>query len=89
MTQQTAVDLIRLALQTAFWVALPMLAVGFVVGIVVSLLQVLTSLQDPGLAAVPRLAAFLVALLVLLPWMVTRMVSYTMQLWGDLARYAG
>jgi len=73
---------------TAFWLALPLLMVGFVVGIVVSLIQVVTSMQDSSFGTVPRLAAFLVALLVLMPWMLTRMMTYTTGLLGDFSRYA-
>ncbi len=61
MAPATAVDLFRQALMMAFWLALPLLAVGFVVGIVVSLIQIVTSMQDTSFSTVPRLAAFLVA----------------------------
>jgi len=88
MGPATAVDLFRQALMTAFWLALPLLMVGFVVGIVVSLIQVVTSMQDSSFGTVPRLAAFLVALLVLMPWMLTRMMTYTTGLLGDFSRYA-
>lgn len=88
MGAATAVDLFRQALMTAFWLALPLLMVGFVVGIIVSLIQVVTSMQDSSFGTVPRLAAFLVAIVVLLPWMLARMMSYTTSLLGDFSRYA-
>jgi flagellar biosynthetic protein FliQ len=88
MNMQTATDVIRQAFLSAFWIALPLLVVGFVIGVVTSLVQVITSLQDPSFAAVPRIGAFLVALLILLPWMTLRMVNYTTALFGDLGRYA-
>jgi flagellar biosynthetic protein FliQ len=59
-----------------------------VVGIAVSLLQVLTSIQDPSFGAVPRLTAFLVGLVVLLPWMTARLISFTTAMFGDFSRYA-
>jgi flagellar biosynthetic protein FliQ len=55
---------------------------------VVSLLQVLTSIQDTSFGAVPKLAAFLFGLLLLLPWMIAKIVSYTTTLFGDFGRYA-
>ena len=68
---------------------LPLLAIGFVVGIAVSLVQVLTSIQDTAFGAVPRLTAFLVGLLLLLPWMMRRLIAYTtVLLLGDFGRYA-
>lgn len=88
MEHQAIVDLIRGALVGAFWLALPLLAVGFLVGIIVSLIQVLTSVQDPAFGSVPRLAAFLAGTFLLLPWMLMRLASYTMLLFGDFQRYA-
>ena len=88
MTPQMAVDIVRHTLLETFWLALPILGLGFLVGIGVSLLQVLTSIQDPSFNAVPRLAAFLFGFLVLLPWITGRLVTYTTALFGDLGRYA-
>ena len=88
MTPETAVEIFRHTLMTTFWLSLPILMIGFVVGIAVSLLQVLTSIQDTSFGAVPRLVAFLIGLLLLLPWMTARLVSYTSILFGDFSRYA-
>lgn len=88
MNTSVAVEIFRQALWTTFWLSLPLLAIGFVAGIVVSLLQIVTSIQDSSFGAVPRLAAFLFGLLVLLPWMTTKLISYTAALFGDFARYA-
>jgi flagellar biosynthetic protein FliQ len=83
-----AIDLFRQALITTFWVSMPLLAIGFVIGILISLVQILTSIQDPSVGAAPRLAAFLVAMLIAMPWMLNRLMSYTIALFGDLGRYA-
>lgn len=78
----------RAAFVTTFWLSVPVLAVGFVVGIVMSLAQILTSIQDASFATVPRLTAFLVALVLAMPWMLARLISYTAALFGDLGRFA-
>ena len=83
-----AIDLFRQALMTTFWVSMPLLLIGFVVGIVISLVQILTSIQDPSFGAAPRLSAFLFGTLLVLPWMLNRLMSYTTDLFGDLGRYA-
>jgi flagellar biosynthesis protein FliQ len=88
MTPEVAVEIFRHALLEVFWLALPILAIGFVVGIAVSLLQVLTSIQDASFSAVPRLAAFLLGLLLLLPWMTTKLIAFTTALFSDFSRYA-
>jgi flagellar biosynthetic protein FliQ len=51
MTPSLAVDIIRQALWTTFWLALPMLCLGLVVGVLVSLIQVVTSIQDSSFAS--------------------------------------
>jgi len=88
MTPDAVVDIIRQALLTTFWLAAPILAIGFLVGIAVSLVQIATSMQDTAFSTIPRLAAFLVGLVMLLPWMLARTVTYTVALLGNLGRYA-
>ncbi len=87
MTQEFAIQIIRQALETALMLSAPLLAVGFVIGIAMSLLQILTSIQDSAFSAVPRLAAFLVSFIIALPWMLQKMMTYTTHLLGDLGRY--
>ena len=88
MTAGVAVDLFRNAFMTTFWISMPLLVVGFVVGVIISLVQIVTSMQDASFSTIPRLAAFLLALLLLLPWMLTRMIYYTTSLFSDFSRYA-
>ena len=88
MTAQSVAEILRHTLLAAFWLSAPLLATGFVVGVVMSLLQIATSMQDSAFATVPRLAAFLFGLILFLPWMIVRMTSFTTALFGDLARYA-
>jgi flagellar biosynthetic protein FliQ len=87
MTPHAAVELFRNTLMTMFWLSLPLLALGFVTGIVVSLVQVVTSMQDASFGAVPRLWAFFVGLLLFLPWMTMKLIAFTNALLGDFSRY--
>jgi flagellar biosynthetic protein FliQ len=87
MTPEFAIQIVREALMTAFWLALPLLAVGFVMGILVSLVQIVTSIQDTAFNAIPRLLVFLGAFIIAMPWMLHRMTSYTAGILGDLSRY--
>jgi len=88
MTPQTVVEIMRHAMLTAFWLSAPLLAIGFVAGIVVSLVQITTSMQDNAFSTIPRLLAFLGGLLILMPWMLQKSMAYTVSLLGDLGRYA-
>ena len=60
---------------------------GFLSSILISLIQVVTSFQDPAFGGVLRLAAFLAGLLIAMPWMITRLVNFTMFLFRDMSRY--
>jgi len=88
MTPNLVVDIIRHTLLTSFWLAAPLLAVGFAAGIGISLVQIATSMQDNAFSTIPRLIAFLVSLVLLMPWLIQKSVAYTVTLWGDLSRYA-
>ena len=88
MSLDLAVEVIR----HAFWITLvvggPILLIGFAAGIVVSLVQILTSMQDPAFNTVPRLFVFLASCMLLLPWMADRLISYTREILGGLERFA-
>jgi flagellar biosynthesis protein FliQ len=88
MTPEFVIQILRECLMTAFWLSAPLLIVGFVAGIIVSLIQIVTSIQDSGFSTIPRLVAFLGAFLLSLPWMLSKMTSYTVAILGDLSRYA-
>lgn len=88
MTQHTVSEIVRHALMQTFWLALPLLLIGFIAGAVISLVQTLTSIQDSAFGSVPRLAAFLAGLFIFLPWILTRLMEYTTGIFGNLAQYA-
>lgn len=88
MTSDAVVDILRQALMMAFWLAGPLLLIGFVAGILISLVQIVTSIQDSGFSTIPRLIVFLAGLLLLMPWMIARITAYTVALLANLGRYA-
>jgi flagellar biosynthetic protein FliQ len=88
MTPEFTIQILRQCLITAFWLAAPLLIVGFVTGITVSIIQIITSIQDTAFNAIPRLVAFLATFMLALPWMLQKMTAYTVGILGDLSRYA-
>ena len=88
MTPDSVVHLIRQTLIATFWLSAPLLAIGLAAGIIISLLQIVTSIQDTAFSTVPRLVAFLVGLILLLPWMLMKMMAFTVMILGDLPRFA-
>jgi len=89
MFAQSAVTLARQALETTFWLAAPILVVAIVVGLVISVLQVMTSIQDTTISTVPRLASVALIIFILMPWLMRKLVMYTAQLLGDFRPYLG
>jgi len=88
MTVDGAVEIIRYAFWTALVTGAPILLIGFLGGVVVSIVQVLTSMQDPAFNTVPRLLLFLLSAVFLLPWMADRMLQYTREILGGLEKFA-
>ncbi len=74
MSEALVVGIVRQAIETAVMVTLPMLAAGLVAGVLVSVFQTITSIQDNVLAFIPRAAAIFAAFAVTFPWML-RVVS--------------
>lgn len=77
------VALLRHTIEAALWIGAPLLIAGVAVGLLINVVQVLTSLQDMTVSTVPRLAAVATAVLVLMPWMVRRITIFTVQLFSD------
>jgi flagellar biosynthesis protein FliQ len=83
MGSDQIVALLRHTLETALWIGAPLLIAGLAVGLVINVVQVLTSLQDMTVSTVPRLAAVAAVVLLLMPWMVRRVGVFTVQLFSD------
>ena len=77
----------RDAIEITLYLSLPILGVGLVVGVLVSLFQTVTSIQDASLVFVPKLVVVLLVLLFLSPWMMRKMLSYTEQIIVNLPQY--
>ena len=82
-------DLARNALVTALLLAGPLLGIALVVGLVVSVLQAVTSIQEQTLSFVPKLFAVGAVFLFLLSWMLQLMVRYTTDLFRSLPGLVG
>jgi flagellar biosynthetic protein FliQ len=87
MGTEAVVQAIREALMAAFWLAAPLLLLGFVVTVAINMIQIATSLQDSAFSALPRLVAFFAGSILLLPWMLQRAMTYATFVFTELARY--
>lgn len=89
MSHTLVVDLARNAVLIAFVLAGPMLVVALGVGLIISIFQAVTQIQEQTLAFVPKLIAVAVVFLVALPWMLQLAVKYTTELFRSLPSLAG
>lgn len=87
MSDAQLLTLMQRALETLMWVTGPMLAAAIVVGIVVSLIQTLTSIQDQTFSFAPRVAIIFVVFLISFPWALRVLVTFTATLFGDFSPY--
>ena len=87
MTPEQVVQLSRQTIEAAFWIGMPILLCAMVVGLVINIGQVMTSIQDMTVATVPRLTAVGVILFFLTPWILHHLVTFTVSLFGDFRAY--
>ena len=88
MTPEFAVQLIRDAMIMMFWLSAPFLLIAFATGILISLIQIVTSIQDTAFSTVPRLAVFLLTTIIAMPWVLQKAMAYATSILGNLSRYA-
>ena len=77
MPEEMILRLAKQTLETVLLVSAPMLGAGLVVGILISIVQIITSIHDTALAFVPRIVVTFVIFLIVFPWMMNTMISYT------------
>ena len=83
MGSEHVVEMMRRTLMTAVWMGAPLLIIATVVGLLINVVQVLTSLQETTVSTVPRLFAVAAATVLLMPWMAHRLATFTMQMFSD------
>jgi len=83
MGPDQVVEILRKTLETALWIGAPLLIIATVSGLLINIAQVLTSLQETTISTVPRLFVVAAAILLLMPWMSRRVLSFTLQVFSD------
>lgn len=84
MSGDMAIQLGREALTMVMLVSAPMLGLGLIVGILVSIFQATTQIQEQTLSFIPKIIAIFFSILVFGPWILTMMVEYTRQIFMNL-----
>jgi flagellar biosynthesis protein FliQ len=89
MGPDQTVEIMRRVLIEAMMLSAPLLVTASLVSLLVSLLQTLTSVQEQTLTAVPRLVVVFIVTVAALPWMVHRLVAFTIHLLTGFHKYLG
>lgn len=87
MTTDFVVGLMAGAIKLMLLISAPVLIVGLVVGVAISLFQAVTQIQEMTLVFVPKIVAVMVALVAALPWMINLLVTYTHNLIANIPMY--
>ena len=89
MNEDVVINLVMNAMTLAFKVAMPMLGVALVLGLVVSVIQAVTQIQEQTLSFIPKIIGLAVVLVVGGPWMLGQIVSYTQELYSSIPSLVG
>lgn len=89
MSDQAMLQLITDTVKLTLLTVAPLLATALLVGLLVSILQVVTSIQDMTLSFVPRIVAVFIMGLFLLPWIIERITTFTVRLISQFSSLAG
>ncbi len=87
MTSEAAVEMIRDGLYLILKCSLPILLVSMVIGLIVSILQTITSIQEQTLTVVPKIIGIFLVIMLLGNWIMTNIVDYTTDLWSTFVYY--
>ena len=87
MTVAAVTDMVGDALYTILMTALPILLVSMMIGLIVSIFQTVTSIQEQTLTFVPKVLGIFITLILLGGWMMNKMVEFTTELWSTFSYY--
>ncbi|WP_243374382.1 flagellar biosynthesis protein FliQ [Geotalea sp. SG265] len=82
MTSDLVVQLARRSFETALILSAPLLVFSLVVGLLISVFQAVTSINEATLAFAPKIAAVMIALIIFFPWMMSYMSDFTREIYN-------
>ena len=89
MTEGQVLDIAKEAIYTIIICSAPMLIISLVVGLIVSIFQTVTSIQEQTLTFVPKIIAVFVGILIFGSWILTNMTEFVTSLWSNFSIYLG
>ncbi len=89
MSPEFVINIAERGIYTVLIISGPLLVLALAVGLIISIFQATTQIQEQTLAFVPKIVAVLLGLIFFGPWMLTHMISYASEILGNLNRYIG
>lgn len=89
MTPESVITIAEQGIWMVIMICGPLLALALIVGLIVSIFQATTQIQEQTLAFVPKIVAVLLGLVFFGPWMLSHMLSYANEIFTNLTRYVG
>ena len=87
MTPEFVVGFARQSIELALMISLPMLGVGLIVGVSVSIIQAATQIQEMTLSFIPKIVSIFLALLLSFPWIMDKMITFTQNIFLNIPNY--
>lgn len=87
MSPELVMEIARQAIKVTLLVSLPILGIGLLVGVLISLLQAATQIQEMTLTFVPKILSIFVGLLLLLPWIMNHLTSFFIEVVNNMPYY--
>jgi len=89
MSMEFVVNIAERAIMTTLLIAGPLLVLALIIGLIVSIFQATTQIQEQTLAFIPKIVAVLVGLVIFGPWMLSEILSYTENIFSNLYKFVG
>lgn len=87
MSPEFVIGFARQSIELTLLISLPMLGIGLVVGLVVSIIQAATQIQEMTLTFIPKILSIFIAMLISFPWIMDKIITYTRELFLNIPNY--
>jgi len=87
MTPEFVISFARQSIELALMIAMPMMLIGLTVGLVVSIFQAATQIQEMTLSFIPKIVAIFLALLISFPWIMDKLINFTRDIFLNFPQY--
>ncbi|AIE59666.1 flagellar biosynthesis protein FliQ [Bacillus methanolicus] len=89
MTSEAVISIAEQGIYTVLMISGPLLLLSLVVGLIISIFQATTQIQEQTLAFIPKIVAVLLGVVIFGPWMLSHMLSYANEIFSNLTRFIG